>query len=317
MKKSIIYSLTFLNFITLNISHAGEVAPGYKLEGEMQNFIVIGDTGKQTVAQREVANSIEKYCSTNDMECDSAFMLGDNLYHAGMESADDPKMDMVFRDYYQNLNFPFYVVLGNHDYGKYSLSLKKANYELEYSKRNPQFIMPARFYIKVFKDVVVAHLDTTRMMWKKDLSVQGEMVLAASKIAREKNLWLMVTGHHPYLSNGGHGNAGHYDKVKAPYFASGKYVKRFFDKYVCPNADLYLSGHDHSLQLIQGTQAGCKTYLVVSGAGGSGSSLTPRNQVDFETTNPGYFHFKVEPRKIEIRAVNSEANEVFTKVLTR
>ncbi len=318
MKKIIQPTFCLLTFTTLlTFAVANEFAPAYKNEADMQNFIVIGDTGKQTVSQRDVANSMESYCSSNDKICDAAFLLGDNLYSTGMDSADDPKMDIVFRDYYQNLNFPFYAVLGNHDYGKYSLSLKKANYELEYSKRNPQFVMPSRFYIKVFKDMVVAHLDTTRMMWKKDLSIQGEMVLAASKLAKEKNLWFVVTGHHPYLSNGSHGNAGHYDKVKVPYFASGKYVKKFFDKYVCPNADLYLSGHDHSLQLIPGSQAGCGAYLVVSGAGGSGSNLTPRNSVDFQTTNPGFFHFKVESKKIEITAVNAEADEVFSKTLSR
>lgn len=318
-KNTLIIVLTLINsFVYSSKAIAQFPFSAYKAEAEMQNFIVIGDTGKQTQAQRDVASSLKKYCEYFDNTCDAAWLLGDNLYHAGMSSADDPMMDIVFKDYYQDLNYPFYAILGNHDYGKLSLSLKRANYQIEYGKRNPQFIMPERFYVKVYKDAVVAFLDTTRMMWRRDIKVQAEMVLKASEFAKKNNLWFIVSGHHPYLSNGGHGNAGNYERVKVPYFASGRYVKKFLDKYICQTADLYLAGHDHSLQLLPGNQIGCKSYIVVSGAGGSGGDLkSTRNKVDFETSNVGYFHFKIESQKIEIRAVNSEAENVFTKTILR
>jgi tartrate-resistant acid phosphatase type 5 len=286
-----------------------------KTEEQMKHFVVIGDTGKQTLAQREVADSMMKHCEIN--KCDAAFLLGDNVYHAGMDSVDDPIMDVVFKDYYQNLNFPFYAILGNHDYGKLSFSLRKAEYQLEYSKRNPQFIMPARYYYREFENVVVVFLDTTRMMWRKDIAVQAEMIEEAHKIAQASNKWFIVVGHHPYLSNGDHGNAGHYDRVKLPYFVSGKYVKKFLDQYVCQLADVYFSGHDHSLQMMPGNQIGCKSYIIVSGAGGSGSSLHERNIVDFQSTDPGYFHLDVSANKLSISAINSKAEEIFSKAFER
>jgi tartrate-resistant acid phosphatase type 5 len=286
-----------------------------KVESQMSHFIVIGDTGKQTTAQRDVAVSMKKYCSQK--QCDAAFLLGDNVYYAGMNSADDPILDIVFRDYYQNLNFPFYAILGNHDYGKLSFSLKKALFQLEYSKRNPQFIMPERFYFKEFENLVVVYLDTTRMMWHKDIAAQAEMYEEAQRVAEAGNKWFIVVGHHPYLSNGDHGNAGHYDRVKLPYFVSGKYVKKFLDKFVCQSADIYFSGHDHSLQMLPGNQIGCKSYIVVSGAGGSGSGLKERNVVDFQSNTPGYFYLDVTKEKLNITAVNSSAEELFKKVIER
>jgi predicted phosphodiesterase len=301
--------LILLNLIT------SSVFAWNKTEEQMGHFIVIGDTGKQTTAQKEVADSMKKYCSQKT--CDAAFLLGDNVYYAGMNSADDPILDIVFKNYYQDLNFPFYAILGNHDYGKLSFSLKKALFQLEYSKRNPQFIMPERFYYKEYENLVVAFLDTTRMMWDKDISAQAEMIEEAKQMALASHKWFIVVGHHPYLSNGDHGNAGHYDRVKLPYFVSGKYVKRFLDKFVCQSADVYFSGQDHSLQMLPGEQIGCKSYIIVSGAGGSGSDLKVRNQVDFETTNPGYFHLDVTTENLSITAVNANSEELFNKVIHR
>ncbi len=306
--------LKIVILILLNLL-ASSVFSWDKAEEQMNHFIVIGDTGKQTTAQKDVAHSMQNYCSHKS--CDAAFLLGDNVYYAGMNSADDPILDIVFRDYYQDLSFPFYAILGNHDYGKLSFSLKKAMYQLEYSKRNPQFIMPERFYFKEFENVVVAFLDTTRMMWHRDISIQAEMIEEAKKLAEAGHKWFIVVGHHPYLSNGDHGNAGHYDRVKLPYFVSGKYVKKFLDKFVCQSADVYFSGHDHSLQMLPGEQIGCKSYIIVSGAGGSGSGLKERNQVDFQSTTPGYFHLEVSTEKLSITAVNSSSQELFNKVIDR
>lgn len=288
-----------------------------KAESQMDQFIVIGDTGKQTTAQRDVAYSLKKYCELTDKSCDAAILLGDNVYDAGMESSNDPIMDIVFKDYYQNLAFPFYAILGNHDYGKLGRSLKRANFQLEYSKRNPQFIMPQRYYYKVYKNAVVVFLDTTRMMWNNDISAQEELINNAKKIAIEKKLWLIVAGHHPLLSNGNHGNAGDYERTSFPAFVSGKHVKNFLLNHVCPNADVYLAGHDHSLQALPGSKAGCKSYLIVSGAGGSGYELSKRNVVDFEAPIPGYFHFNIGARELVMTAVNAAAEEVFSKTLSR
>lgn len=288
-----------------------------KTEAQMDQFIVIGDTGKQTKAQRDITHSLKKYCELSDTTCDAAILLGDNVYDAGMESADDPIMDTVFKDYYQDLGFSFYAVLGNHDYGKLSRSLKRANHQLEYAKKNPQFIMPSRFYYKVYKNAVVAFLDTTRLMWKKDIEAQEELIATAKKIAQANNFWFIVAGHHPILSNGDHGNAGDYERVSRPYFVSGKHVKKFMINHVCPSADLYLAGHDHSLQAMPGSQAGCKSYLVVSGAGGSGHELKKRNQVDFELGKPGYFHFNISSNQLVMKAVDENAEVVFSKTLSR
>jgi hypothetical protein len=80
---------------------------------------------------------------------------------------------------------------------------------------------------------------------------------AAWWLARAGADWVFLAGHHPYRSNGTHGNAGDYD---APELAgipipnplpiqNGDALKTFFDNHICNlGAQVYFSGHDHSRQ---------------------------------------------------------------------
>ena len=44
-------------------------------------------------------------------------LLGDNIYDSGVTSVTDPQWQTKFEIPYMGVNLPFYVVLGNHDYG--------------------------------------------------------------------------------------------------------------------------------------------------------------------------------------------------------
>lgn len=291
-------------------------AATYKDVEEMSQFILIGDTGKANDGQIGLAKTMGEKC-LESLQCDAGILLGDNVYHAGLEHENDPKMDLVFGDIYRHLNFPFFALLGNHDYGKLGRNWKKSNYQIAYAKKNAQFILPSRFYIKEYRDLVVAYLDTSRLMWRLDYKKQKELVDKAYKMAKGKNKWFMVAGHHPFLSNGPHGNAGNYERLKVPYFVSGIFVKNFIEKYVCGKADFYIAGHDHSLQAIDGKQAGCDTYTLVSGSGASGTKLTARNKEDFQTIDVGFFHFATSLNKVSLSAINTSGNVLFYKEFTK
>jgi len=261
------------------------------------HLVAIGDVGKANDSQRLVAQALLSYCQSNP--CDYGLLLGDNLYDEGMSSPMDPKMDQVFKDIYSPLKFPFFVALGNHDYGLLSNNWARGAYQLEYAKRTPQFLLPYYWYYTEFDHFVLAVLDTTRMMWSKDLEAQKQMLLEAQ--AKAKGKYLIVMGHHPYLSNGKHGNAGFYEDVSFPSFVSGRDVKKFFDENVCGKAHLYLNGHEHNLQLIDGKQADCRTLLIVSGSGASTTQLYDRNEVFFEEEALGFVIVKVDKNNIDIQ----------------
>lgn len=238
------------------------------------HLVAVGDTGKNNEAQKQVAQAMIRHCMISS--CHYGLLLGDNLYNEGMTSPTDPKMDQYFRNYYSPLPFPFFVTLGNHDYGALSNNWTRGSYQLEYAKTNPQFILPRYWYYVEFEHFVLAVIDTTRMMWSKDLDPQRQMLREAH--AKSKGKYLIVMAHHPYLSNGDHGNAGRYEGVSFPSFVSGTEVKKMIDQEICGKAHIYISGHDHNLQLTNGSIVNCSTLFIVSGAGADQDKLNKRNQ---------------------------------------
>lgn len=265
-----------------------------------RQFIVLGDTGKNNHGQRQVAAAVTRHCQKE--MCHFGMLAGDNVYDAGMSSSDDPIMDQVFKNYYSHLPFRFFVALGNHDYGKLSYSWDRGAYQLEYAKRNPQFILPRYYYYVEFDNLVLAVLDTTRLMWNKEYNEQASMIREA--YSRSQGKWFVVLGHHPYLSNGDHGNAGRYEGVSFPSMISGTYVKNFMEQHVCGRAHLSISGHDHSLQLLDGRQANCKTLLAVSGASASVTEVNNRNQAFYSQARLGFISLISSSDALHLRMID-------------
>jgi tartrate-resistant acid phosphatase type 5 len=273
------------------------------------HIVVVGDTGKDNEGQRIVADAMTQHCQMS--QCDLGILTGDNIYEEGMESTNDPILDQVFKKYYSQLQIPFYIALGNHDYGRISNDWKRGGYQLEYSKRNPQYHLPNYYYYEVLQDAVLVFLDTSRLMWGKDIEDQEKMV--AEAYAKSDGKWFIVVGHHPYLSNGNHGNAGNYERLPFPPFVSGSHVKKFIEKNVCGKAQLYVSGHDHNLQLIDGMIKNCKTQFAVSGAGASTEDLTSRNASTFQAQQLGYLALTVNLTTMRLEFLDSNNNTLFIR----
>lgn len=285
-------------FLSLSFTAAGKT-----------DFILIGDTGQDNEGQKMVSQSLHDFCRSE--KCDFGVLAGDNVYPSGVRSSQDPILSTLFDKYYNTLNFPFLVALGNHDYGSRLPSWQRGAYQINHFAKNPAFHLPSHFYTQTTKDVVFAVIDTTRLVWRKDEEAQGKMLVAARQEAVSTGKWFMVVGHHPYLSNGSHGNAGKYEGISYPPQISGSHLKAFIEEYVCGKADFYLSGHDHNLQVIDGKIAGCDTQFIVSGSGASTKELGNRNRAVFTSESLGYFHLSVTPQKVRIRAINEKAESLF------
>ncbi|MCS6911943.1 MAG: metallophosphoesterase [Myxococcales bacterium] len=275
-------------------------------------FVALGDTGKGNQGQRDVAAAIRRKCELSG--CDFALLLGDNIYNSGVRSADDDQFRTKFEEPYAMLSFPFYVVLGNHDYGAEGAGSEfgKGAYQVEYTRRSTKWRMPAAHYHFVDKHVAFFALDTNLQMWglaeqqKKD--VRGW--LAASTAT-----WKIAFGHHPYLSNGRHGNAGSYDNVPFIPIANGQGVKEFMEQVICGQVDLYLSGHDHSRQWLVPTCRG--TELVVSGAGASTTDLPGRNASRFQASTLGFLYVRIQGRTLTAEFLDAAGTVEFTRQLTK
>ena len=104
-------------------------------------FIAVGDTGNGSPEQYSVAEANAVKCASSG--CDFGLLLGDVLYNTEVESASDPQFSTKFEQPYQNLNFPFYISLGNHHYD--GDPTNGANY-VAYSGLSSKLILSAESY---------------------------------------------------------------------------------------------------------------------------------------------------------------------------
>ncbi|MBX5484096.1 MAG: metallophosphoesterase [Myxococcaceae bacterium] len=275
------------------------------------HFIAIGDTGKGNANQQKVADAMAAWCQVKT--CDFVVMLGDNIYPSGVSSPDDPQFQTKFEDVYQALNIPFWVVLGNHDYGANGLGLDfaKGQHEVDYTQLSFKWTMPAKYYRHTEGPAEFFALDTNMALF----SFASQQKQDVSKwIADSTAPWKIAVGHHPYLSNGPHGNAGDYDGIPIPP-ADGSAVKSFSEDVWCGKVDLYLSGHDHTRQWLTGTCNG--TQLIVSGTGAEGTELKGKNPVYFQTVNVGFVYISIEGNALTADFVDADGNVEFTRTFTK
>jgi tartrate-resistant acid phosphatase type 5 len=251
-------------------------APPLPVAGDSVSLVVVGDVGKGNDGQRRVAQAMAAWCNTHS--CDALLLLGDNLYPDGMESPDDPNMDRRISQMYRPLNVPLYLAVGNHDFAR-SQDSEPVQWQLEWAERTEGVELPARYYsFRAGSVATIAVLDTDTAWWW-DWRVQGFWL--DQLFHDDTSTWQIVMGHHPFRSDGKHGNAGYYDGVPA----LGGALNKLFSRHVCPNADLYLAGHEHTRQHLQR----CGLDLVVSGAGATATKIVDRgNDPTFASDRLGF-----------------------------
>ncbi len=252
-------------------------------------FVAIGDQGTGSDAQVNVGLSMGTICDSLG-GCDFGLLLGDNFYQSGVDAADDALFESHFEIPYSHLGFPFFITLGNHDLGGDGLGVdldpNKGTYQVEYSQINSQWRMPAKHFRFDFGPIWFVSLNTTDVFFDK-AGGQGNDV--TSWMSEADGRWKIAFGHHPYVSNGKHGNAGEYDGVPDGFswldIPRGRYVQEFMESKICGKFDVYLAGHDHSRQDLG---SNCGTEFLVSGAGAKVTTLPGSGSNEFQAATVGF-----------------------------
>lgn len=312
---------------------SGEGSTGPVGSTSQLSFIALGDVG--TGASHEdadhkqvaVAALIERVCAIRG--CDFATAAGDNIYEQGVTAVNDPQFDDAFETPYQNLDFPFFMALGNHDnsaahplaeaggfYGE-GRNNAKGDFQVDYHAVSSKWYMPSRFYnvswpmqaskplLELFvidANPVTHYVRDTDPEWSGDAYNQyivDQTNWLNTQLDASTATWKFALAHHPYLSNGLHGNAGAYDSEATPdgcltltpiYSAAGNptpvdgidacrgvQYKQMLEQTICDKADVFLNGHDHDLQWLE-PAVGCgKTKHLLSGAGAKVRSASDGN----------------------------------------
>lgn len=281
-------------------------------------FVALGDTGTGSSEQKKVGNAISALCKSRG--CDFVQLLGDNLYESGASSVDDPIWQAKFEVPYAAIDLDFYAVLGNHDYGANGAGtdFPKGRNEIDYTAKSKKWKMPAAYYHYAPSSgggaVELFALDTNMSMFGQDAAQKTDV---AGWLAASTAEWKIAVGHHPYKSNGPHGNAGSYDAVFGASLPpmNGVGVKRYLEDTICGKVDLYLSGHDHSRQWLNESCKG--TELAVSGAGAKTTELGGKNPSLFESLELGFLYIVIEGKKLTADFVDENGNVEFTHVIQK
>jgi tartrate-resistant acid phosphatase type 5 len=266
--------------------------------GELR-FFALGDTGTASAEQFQVGRTIAAHCRAHG--CDLGVLLGDNFYPDGVGAADDPQWQSKFEEPYAELlasGIRFHAVLGNHDYAD-AADQSRAAQQVARSAVDPRFVMPAAHYRFERGPARFAALDTQMLALRDDGHAAQERIVAdaAAHSAGTPRPWLVALGHHPYRSNGPNGNAG-------PRLA------RFLEDVVCRQADLYLAGHDHNLQVL--TAPGCDALLVVSGGGGYATYPVGNQQPSlFQVQAHGFAYVTLSANRLIVEMIDSAGRVLF------
>ena len=126
------------------------------------------------------------------------------------------------------------------------------------------------------------------------------------ELAKNTAPFTIAYAHHPYISNGRHGNAGSYEGFPGIPILSGGTVQDFLEDNVVGEIDMYLCGHDHNRQWLEPTGG---TEFIVSGAAAKTTDLEGRgNTVFFEDdTIEGFFWVEVIDTTLTGRFYNANA----------
>lgn len=265
--------------------------------------LVTGDAGTGTDAQYAVAAAARAVCVTAGVGL--AVGLGDNIYENGPESADDDEFASKFETPNEGIDVPWLMVLGNHDTsgiipgsgGRPS----RGDHEVAYHQRSRRWYMPSRYYRVPVGDpldpvVEFFALDTTPLAsyvmqtdpyyyWDGPFA-RAQRAWLTDALATSRARWKIVLAHHPLRNNGTHGNAGAYDGVTVGNYTSGVHVKKLYEEVACGRADFILSGHDHSLQLLDTAATYKGTKQIVCGAAAKTNARkpgTPTNKAFWES----------------------------------
>jgi hypothetical protein len=294
-------------------------APGTAPADARVRFIAIGDPGTGSANQFAVGAAMAQVCATRG--CDFVVELGDNIYLSGVSSAYDEQFETKFEQPYAALDIPFFLVLGNHDNstgpGEGSNNARgdfQVDYHYRTDRSSNKWNMPARYYsftAPLGSDAPLVEfwgLDSNPLaaivpdpdpawLWTSYGATQLQWLQESARASRAR--WKIAMSHHPYLSNGLHGNAGSADGTNplVPGTISAQPWKEFVEAGVCAEGfDLHLQGHDHDLEWIKPQPQCGATHFIVSGAADSPRNFgdAARNEVFYQRDQVlGFFWFEV------------------------
>ncbi len=282
MKQFVLIVVFLLSTLSWHVATSATVTPSERVV-----FFALGDQGSGSRHQRRVANAME-WVAAKTGGLDFVLLLGDNFYNSGVASINDSKWRSRFEDIYDGAvlaKTPFYAILGNHDI-RSNPQAQVAYGQLQ--KGSKRWHMEGRNYVLNYGQTPSGDPLLRMALMDTSLPVEQMSAFVRQVFTQEagKPVWRLAAGHYPLRSSGAHGD-------------TAELVSGLLPTLNTMGVKLFLSGHDHDMELIRAPK---EPVQIVSGAGGK--SLYPlgyRTQwSEFIAQRYGFVRVVVTTKALEI-----------------
>jgi len=265
------------------------------------NFLAFGDSGSGSEEQLELAAQMEKFAP------DFVVHMGD-MVESGLDTDAD---NLYFGPYKKMLaRCPFFMALGNHDYGKKNESKEflKDNYIPFHSM--PLTGLPPYYYFFDEGDARFFVLDANYFngaKWAQPLDKGTKQYKWLERfLSNSEKTWKFIILHEPLYSTGAHG------VIEAERAA----LEPLFEKY---KVDMVFQGHNHDYERTKPMKDGIpddKAGIIYITLGGGGQTLYfQRTNADWSEKFLPVYHFaciEVKERNLKLNAYNKDGQAIDT-----
>lgn len=270
--------------------HNGELALPNKLTSV--KFAVIGDSGRGSGPQHEVAAQMERFRET--FHYSFVLMLGDNIYEGPATDKDyREKFELPYRRLLED-DVRFFAVLGNHD-DRRQTSYAPFNM---HGERYYSFAPPEDVLTRVATRVEFFALDSTDMD-------NAQLRWLDERLTASKAAWKIVFMHHPLYTSG-------------RYRQSARVHRWLLEPaLVRHHVDAVFSGHEHIYQRSE-LQQGI-LYFVSGGAGSlrRGDAATAPYIAHSYDDDYHFMLVEIDNDALHIQAIARSGDTIDVATLTR
>ena len=280
------------------------------------NIIMISDSGRNGYYdQKPIAEVLGRVAEVVSPECVVA--SGDVHHFEGVESVNDPLWMTNFELIYSHpkLMVPWLPIFGNHEYRGNTQAV------IDYSKVSRRWMMPDRYYTKVYKDdgatVRLVMIDTTPMIdsyrnskstypivKQQDYQKQLEWLEGVLQSATED--WVVVVGHHPIYAH-----TSKSSKERKDMQSRVDAVLRKYDDKV----NLYVCGHIHNFQHIK--KDDCKIHYIVNTSAARSRSVKAVEGTQFCSPETGFSMLSASKKSLCFYMFNKKGKLLHTVKQTK
>jgi hypothetical protein len=259
--------------------------PPFAVEGRVRTplrFIAFGDYGTAHLAgatshQAALATVMRAYHAKRPFTF--GITTGDNFYPTSFPSPTDASWKTSWADLYNPMGIPFYISLGNHDWGEPGGPVG----EYVYAMSSKSWRLPAFYYTYTVGPAQFFAINTNAL-------TERQLTWLRTELARSTAKWKIVYGHFPV-----------YEQTDYTVAPQQRLVLPILKQY---GVDMYLAGHHHTMQhwQVDGID------YVVTGAGGAqnydlGDTTKANPARKFVASRPGFADVEVTERSLTVRFV--------------